>query len=132
MAFVTEYKLEQLLIYEELQYIQRTWEKELERREKSIWVTVTYENIARILNEVLLTQGYGNNIVVKFRTKHKYLQKHLDKIIERIIEFCRKHNLRKIPKQLLIEIIEYEIQRKIILRNNVRNYKAPYKYTESK
>jgi hypothetical protein len=130
---VTEYKLIELLDYQDMEYIQMTWERELERREKSkIWISVTYDNVLRVLNEVLLINGYGNSIVVKFRTKHKYLQKHLDKIITRIIEFCEKHNLRKIPKQLLIELIEYEIQRKIVLRNYVRNYHVPFKYPKSK
>jgi hypothetical protein len=129
---VTEYKLEELLIYQELEYIRTSWEKELKRIEEKLWITVKYDNILRVLNEVLLIKGYGNNIVERFRTKHKYLQKHFDKIITRIIEFCKKHNLRKIPKQLLIELIEYEIQRKIVLRNYVRNYHAPYKYPKSK
>ena len=129
---VTEYKLEELLILQDLEYIKRTWEKELERREKTkIWITVNYDNVSKALTEFILTHKYGD-IVRLFRTKNKYMQNHLDKIITRIIEFCRKHNLRKIPKQLLIELIEYEIQRKILLRNYVRNYRVPYKYPKSK
>ena len=125
---VTEYKLEELLIYQELEYVRTSWERELERREKErLWIAITYDDVLRVLNEVLL-QGYGSNIVEKFRTKHKYLQKHLDKIIRNIIAFCNKHKLKKIPKPLLIELIKYEIERKIVLRNYVRNYRVPYKY----
>jgi hypothetical protein len=82
------------------------------------------------VNEFLLYHDY--DIVKKFRTRAEYMDKHIDKIVYRIIEFCRKHNLRKIPKNLLQDLIEYEIQRKIILRNYVRNYKVPYKYPRSK
>jgi uncharacterized membrane-anchored protein YjiN (DUF445 family) len=129
---VTEYKLEELLIYQDQEYVRESWERELEHREREkIWIVITYNNVLRAINEVLL-QGYGNNIVERFRTKHKYLQKHLDKVIERIIAFCNKHKLKKIPKTLLKELIEYEIERKIIMRNYVRNYKVPYKYPKSK
>jgi hypothetical protein len=125
---VTEYKLEELLIYQDLEYIKASWERELKRQESKLWIAVSYDSIARALNEFLLTHGYGNNIVEKFRTKNKYLQKHLDRIVERIIAFCSKHKLKKIPKPLLTELIKYEIERKIIMRNYARNYKIPYKY----
>jgi hypothetical protein len=125
---VTEYKLEELLIYQDQEYIQSTWERELKRMEESkIWITVSYDNVLRAVNEFLLHHDY-NDLIEKFRTKNRYLQKHLDKIIERIITFCRRHNLKKIPKQLLIDLISYEIERKIIMRNYARNYKVPYKY----
>jgi len=117
-----------LLIYQELEYVRTSWERELERREKErLWIAITYDNILRAVNEYLLSHDYGN-IIEKFRTKHKYMQKHIDTIVHRIVEFCRRHNLKKIPKQLLNDLIEYEIQRKIILRNYVRNHKVPYKY----
>jgi hypothetical protein len=129
---VTEYKLEELLIYQDNEYIKTSWERELERKEREkLWIIVSYDNVLRAINEYLLFHNYGN-IIEKFRTKHKYMQKHFDKIITRIIDFCKKHNLRKIPKQLLIELIEYEIQRKIALRNYVRNYRVQYKYPKSK
>jgi hypothetical protein len=127
MAFVTEYKLEELLLIEEQEYIKASWEKELERREKKIWITVNYDNVLRAINEYLLTHDHGN-LVEKFRTKHRYMQKHLNRIVLRVIDFCRKHKLKKAPKPLIEELIKYEIERKIIMRNYARNYKIPYKY----
>jgi uncharacterized membrane-anchored protein YjiN (DUF445 family) len=127
LAYVTEYKLFELLDYQDQEYIQSTWEKRFKRLEESkIWISISYDNILRAVNEFLLHHDY--NYIKKFRTKNKYMQKHLDKIIARIIEFCKRHNLRKIPKALINELIEYEIERKIIMRNYVRNYKVPYKY----
>jgi hypothetical protein len=131
LAYVTEYKLFELLDYQDLEYIKETWERELKRMEEKLWIAVKYDNILRAVNEFLLHHDY-NDLIEKFRTKRSYLQKHLDKIIARIIEFCKKHKLKKIPKPLLTELIEYEIQRKIVLRNVARNYKIPYKYPKSK
>jgi hypothetical protein len=126
MAIVTDYKLEELLLLQDIEYIEKTWEKRLKK--PKIWISVNYDNIIRAINEYLLNHDYVN-LVRKLRTRYEYLQKHIDAIARRIIEFCRRHKLKRIPQNLLIDLIEYELQRRIILRNYVRDYRIPYKYS---
>jgi hypothetical protein len=132
LAYVTEYKLFELLDYQDQEYIRTSWERELKRMEESkLWVTVSYDSVLRAVNEFLLQHDY-NNLIEKFRTKAKYMQRHIDKIVYRIIEFCKKHKLKKIPRTLLNDMIAYEIERKIVLRNYTLNYRVQYKYPKSK